>query len=51
MSEKRVPRVLRVMVEGPAAKVQEEIILLENRRPHDWAVEMETEEVEEDGEA
>lgn len=51
MSEKNVTRTVLVHVTGPAAKVQEEIILMENRRPHDWAVEMETEEVEEDGEA
>lgn len=39
-----VRRVLRVTVEGPAQHVQEEIVLLENQRPHSYDVEIEVEE-------
>lgn len=44
MNDKHVRRVLRVTVEGPAQHVQEEIVLLENQRPHSYDVEIEVEE-------
>ena len=36
---------LRVTIEGTARHVQEEIVLLENMRPHSYDVEIDVEEV------
>ena len=46
MSEKRVKYVLRVTIEGPAPKVHETAVLLENHRVADWDVDFEVERVE-----
>ena len=44
MREKYVRRIVRVVIEGPARHVQEEIVLLENMRPHSYDVDIEVEE-------
>ena len=43
--DKYARRVLRVTIEGTARHVQEEIVLLENMRPHSYDVEIDVEEV------
>ena len=44
MGDKYVRRVVRLTIEGSARHVQEEIVLLENMRPHSYDVEIEIEE-------
>ena len=48
MAEKYVKRVVRVTIEGTARHVQEEIVLLENMRPHSYDVDIEVEEETDD---